>query len=73
MSTLFADQRCRHGVSYAHRCAECLQIGLAQAEAERRHSCHVPYRIEGKACPMPTRQSDDGCAGCVHHTGGDHA
>lgn len=64
MSELFSDQRCQHGVSYALRCDACLQVGLARAGGESRHSCHVPYPIAGKACPQPSRQSADTCAGC---------
>lgn len=71
MSTLFADERCSHGVSYTQRCDDCLQVGLARASGELRHSCHVTYEIDGKACPQPGRTSASGCSGCVYFVGND--
>lgn len=59
-------KKCSHGVSYTLRCPWCLEIGLARCEPEKRHSCHTTYKIEGKACPQPSRQSAADCAGCYY-------
>lgn len=72
MSSLFSDQCCDHGVSYANRCDACIQIGLARAAGERRHSCHVTYPIISKSCPQPGRTSADLCGGCWYFVR-DHA
>lgn len=69
MSELFDTRRCSHGVRFGLRCDECWHAGLAAAPYETRNSCHVTYRIDGKACPQPGRQSAEGCDWCVYFGG----
>lgn len=63
---IFETTRCPHGVPYSARCYACLQVGLARAIGEQRHSCHTTYVIDGKQCPQPTRQDARMCGGCVY-------